>query len=139
MKRDRKLFAQLFIAAKVRGGAVQELFQHETRRETPSLSKEGEIHSGNKADLLHPLLKMTEFPTTEPTSQLAVLKASVLVNMLMPNNSKTFTYYAEDIFSAAIRKEITKFDRVDIIFDTYKNNSLKVATRKKEVNELKTK
>ena len=59
LKRDRKLFAQLFITAQVRGGDVQELFQHETRREPPSLSKEGEIRSGNKTDLL-PCLKMTE-------------------------------------------------------------------------------
>ena len=48
LKRDTKLFAQLFIAAQVRGGDVQELFQHETmRREPPSLSKEGEICLGN--------------------------------------------------------------------------------------------
>ena len=51
--------------------------------------------------------------------------------MLKLNNSKTFTDYAEDVFPAAIRKEIIKFDRVDIIFDTYKKSSLKAATGKK--------
>ena len=90
MKRDRKLFAQLFIAAQVRGGNVHGLFQRETRRELPSLSKEGEIRSGNKADLLPCLKNDREFPTTEPISQSAVLEGSVLVNMLKLNNSKTF-------------------------------------------------
>ena len=62
-----------------------------------------------------------------------------MVNMLKPNNSKTITDYAEDIFSAAIRKQITKFDRVDIIFDTYKKYSLKAATQKSEARELEEK
>ena len=88
LKMHRKLFAQLFIAAQVGGGDVQKLFQHETTREPPSLLKESEIRSGNKADLL-PYLKD---------------------DLLKPNNSNTFTDYAEDIFSAAVRKEITKFD-----------------------------
>ena len=82
---------------------------------------------------------MTEFPTREPISQSAVLEGSVLVNMLKPNNSKTFTDYAEDIFSAAFRKEITKFDRVDIIFDTCKKYSLKAATRKKRGKGIRRK
>ena len=59
--------------------------------------------------------------------------------MLKPNNSKTFTDYAEDIFSAAFRKEITKFDRVDIIFDTCKKYSLKAATRKKRGKGIRRK
>ena len=59
--------------------------------------------------------------------------------MWKPNNSKTITDYAEDIFSAAIRKEITKFDRVDIIFDTYKKYSLKAATRKKRGKGIRRK
>ena len=139
MKRDRKLFALLFIAAQVRGGDLQELFQHERRREPPSLSKDDETRSGNKADLLPCLKDDREFPTTEPISQSAVLEGSVLVNMLKPNNSKMFTDNADDIFSAAIRKEITKFDRIEIIFDTFKKNSLKAATRKKRGKGIRKK
>lgn len=98
---------------------MQELFQHETRREAPPLSKEGEISSGNKADLLHYRKHDREFSTTEPISLSNVLEGSVLVNMLKPNNSKTLTDYAEDIFSGALRKEITKFDRIGISFIRY--------------------
>ena len=109
MKRDRKLFAQIFIAVQVRGRDVQEL-----KRGPPSISKEGEIRSGNKADLLPCLKDDREFPTTEPISQSAALEGLVLVNMLKPKNSKTFTDYAEDIFPVAISKKIIKFDWVDI-------------------------
>ena len=118
---------------------MQELFQHETRREAPPLSKEGEIRSGNKADLLHCLKHDREFSTTEPISLSNVLEGSVLVNMLKPNSSKTLTDYAEDIFSGALRKEITKFDWIGISFDTYKNNSLKAATRKKRGKGIRRK
>ena len=41
--------------------------------------------------------------------------------MLKTKNSKMFTYYAEDIFSAAIRKVITTIDLVDIIFNTQRS------------------
>ena len=53
MQNDVKLFAQLYIATQVRGGDMDELFKHETRSSPPALSKNGEIRSGNKADLLH--------------------------------------------------------------------------------------
>ena len=52
---------------------------------------------------------------------------------MKPNNLKTFTDYAEDIFVAATRK----FNRADMIFDRCKKNSLKAATQKSEVREPK--
>ena len=60
------MFAQLFITAQVARSDVQELLQHETRRELPSLSKEDEICSGNKADLPPCLIDDREFSTAEP-------------------------------------------------------------------------
>ena len=72
-----------------------------------------------------------KFPTTESISQSADLEGSVLVNILQPNNSKAFTDYSVYNFSTAIRKYITKFDRVDIVFEAYKRYSLKAVTRKK--------
>lgn len=42
-------------------------------------------------------------------------------------------------FSAAIKEEITQFDQIDIIFDTYKKNSLKAATQKSVTSELEKK
>ena len=66
LKKCRKLFVQLFIAAQVRGGDVQELLQLETWREILSLSSEGKICLGNKADLLPCLKDGKQFPTSEP-------------------------------------------------------------------------
>ena len=45
----------------------------------------------------------------------------------MSNYSKTFTHYVEELLG----KRSAKFNRVDIIFDTYKKNNLKGATQKK--------
>ena len=66
MKKATKLFVQLFVAAQVRGGDVQELLQLETWREILSLASEGEICLGNKADLLPRLKDDKQFPTSEP-------------------------------------------------------------------------
>ena len=64
LKRDRKLFAQLFIAAQVKMIDVQELFEQETRRESPVFTKKGDILSGNQADLIPCLKDDRNFPTT---------------------------------------------------------------------------
>jgi len=79
LKKDMKMFAQLYIATQVRGGDIQALFCYETRREPPSLSKNGEIRSGNKADLLPCLRIDADLTTEEPVTQAAVLEGSVLV------------------------------------------------------------
>ena len=139
LKNDRKLFAQLYIVTQVRGGDIKELFTHETRKEPPSLSKEGEIRSGNKADLLPCIKGDMTLSATEPVTEAAVLEGSVLVNIIKPETSKTFQDYADGVFAAAIKKELIKFDRVDIVFDRYKKDSLKATTRKKRGKGIRRK
>ena len=52
LQKDVTMFAQMYIATQVRGGDIDELFSHETRKEPPALAKEGNIRGGNKSDLL---------------------------------------------------------------------------------------
>ena len=49
--KDVKMFSQLYIAAQVRNGDIDELFQHETRKHPPALAKDGQMR-GVKSDLL---------------------------------------------------------------------------------------
>ena len=43
LKKDVKKFAQLYIATQVKGGDIQDLFNHETITEPPFPAKSGEI------------------------------------------------------------------------------------------------
>ena len=131
LKKDRKLFAQVCISTQVHRGDIQELFIHETRREPPALSKNGQIRSGNKADYLPCLRNDANLTTDDQATKAAILDSTVVVNMLKPGNTKTFEEYARNIFVPAIDVQVQKFKRTDIVFDVYKKVSLKSTTRKK--------
>ena len=68
---------------------MYELFKHKTRRTPPALSKNGEIRSGNKADLLHCMPLVTS-EKDEVNTEASVLEGSVLVNILKPGAANTF-------------------------------------------------
>ena len=46
------MFSQLYIAAQVRNGDIDELFRHETRKHPPALAKDGQIRGSVKSGLL---------------------------------------------------------------------------------------
>ena len=52
LKKDVSLFSRLFIACQVRKGDLPAFFSHENSAYPPSLSKEGKLRGGHKADLL---------------------------------------------------------------------------------------
>ena len=62
-----------------------------------------------------------------------VLEGSVLVNLAKPNKNQSFKDYETDVFYPQIRKQINKYSvqRVYIVFDTYKDQSLKASTQVK--------
>ena len=68
-----------------------------------------------------------------------VMEGSVLVNILKPEKCCTFKDYAANIIVPKISKEVHLTSRVDIVFDTYLENSLKDATRNKRGKGLRRK
>ena len=131
------LFSKLFTSAQVRGGDIAEVFKHETRPEPPSLSNNGELRSSLKADLLKLFQPKSAPETSEPDVDATIIEGSVLVNILKLGNASTFKDYAEDVFLKTIKSvffqniksESKKVDRIDIVFDTYMETSLKSTSR----------
>ena len=138
MQNDVKLFAQLYIATQVRGGDIDELFKHETRNSPPSLSKNGEIRSGNKADLLH-CMPLVASEKDEVNTEASVLEGSVLVNILKPGAANTFEEYSETVFNPVALQDLKEHIRIDVIFDSYKEKSLKLTTMKKRGKGIRRK
>ena len=60
-----------------------------------------------------------------------VLEGSVLVNLLKPAKKMTFTEHGRAAFLPKVVQELQTVERVDIVFDTYKKDSLKGTTRQK--------
>ena len=71
----------------------------------------------------------------------AVLEGSVLVKLAKPNKNLSFKDYETDVFYPQIRKQMNKYfaQRVDIVFDTYKDQSLKASTRVKRGKGIRRK
>ena len=67
----------------------------------------------------------------EPDADMVVIDGAVILNMMKPVAAKTFNDYASE-FMNYIRKQFRGcVKRVDVVFDTYKQDSLKSATRVK--------
>ena len=58
------------------------------------------------------------------------MDGAAVVHYLLPDKGKTFADYVRDTFFPHICRALDHHQRVDIIFDNYKNDSLKEGTRK---------
>ena len=138
-----RLFLQMYISTQIRGGNMEEFFSHETLQYPPALASSGRIRSGNKSDLVKCIqpLSYTETVSNQPKVPAAVLEGSVLVNLANPNKNQSFKDHATDVFYPQIRKQMNEYSalQVDIVFDTYKDQSLKGSTRVKRGKGIRRK
>ena len=130
------LISQLFVATQVRGGDMGEFFKHETLVHPPTLTKSGQLHSGEKAEILPRLKSLISDSATTVSMPLvdgAVLEGSVLANQLKPGKNQSFSNYGQEVFLPFIRRyqQRSNTSRVDVVFDTYPLISLKNTTREK--------
>ena len=90
------------------------------------------MRSGNKAELI----QCIEAPATATPPKVpgAVLEGSALVKMRKPSKNQAFKDYSSEVFCLQVKKHGRDYstERTDVVFDTYKHESLKAATRCKK-------
>ena len=93
LKNDCSLFSRLYVASQVRGGNLDDFFEHENHAYPPALSQNGKLRLGTKSDLVRCLedLVASQEDATNPNVQVIILDGSVIVNMLRPASAKTFS------------------------------------------------
>ena len=134
LKNDCSLFSRLFISCQVRDGNLDEFFSHENQANPPSLSDiNGELHSCTKSDLLQCLGEdVVDLPVDV---EAIIIDGAALVHKLQPDFSKqvVFEHYALQFFLPYIERLLQRDNcsRVDVVWDVYLDNSLKLSTRKK--------
>ncbi|CAG2257301.1 unnamed protein product [Mytilus edulis] len=116
LKSNCSLFSRLYIACQSRDGNLDDFFRHENHAFPPSLSQNGTIRLGTKADLLSKCLERLTPPTdVKPVVSSVILDGSAVVNMLKPVNIKSFNEYALKVFIPYIQhiekmyKELTLY------------------------------
>jgi hypothetical protein len=130
LKEERSKVIQLLLAANSGREINKDVFSHESSPNPPSLSRNGQMFHGTKADIL-PLLEAEAppGPSTRPPSDAAVLDGPAIVQLIKPGTSLTIGEYIHaQIFSYLLRW-LEHVARLDIIWDIYKPDSLKLGTR----------
>ena len=106
-------------------------FAHEIQSFPPSLSDFGKLHlAGTKSELLQCLEQpgQSEPPSTYDCK---ILDGAVIVHCLPTIRVSTFDEYASDVFLPYLQKQLQDTKRLDVVWDTYIEDSLKESTREK--------
>ena len=131
LKSDIALFSRLYISCQTRGGNLEEFFKHENQAWPPALSVGGKLRFGKKSDLLTCFEDLSPIPTNIPNYTCIILDGAAVIQMLKPMGVKTFDEYALHVFLPYISSQLSGVSRLDIIWDTYKQDSLKGTARSK--------
>ena len=131
VKSDCHLFSRLYIACQTRDGNLDEFFRYENQAYPPSLSRGGSLYTGTKSDLLDSLPVTQIDNEHEMTFTASILDGAVTVQMLKPNNAQTFSDYRAKVFIPYLMSVLSKVERIDVVFDIYREHSLKLLTREK--------
>ena len=129
LKEDCALFSRLYIASQNRNGDLDDFFKYENQPWPPSLVQAGNLHAGQKADLIKCVEPINN--AKPPVLDVIILNGAVVVQMLSTGTTRTFEEYAQVVFLPYVLKQLDSVKRVDVVWDAYKENSLKKATREK--------
>lgn len=76
-------------------------------------------------------VNVSTLQTESPEVEVLVMDGAVVVQMLSPGISRTFQDYVDSVFKPYVLKKLQAVRRVDIIWDVYRDDSLKKGTRER--------
>ena len=114
-----------------REGYLEEFFSHEVQSFPPSLSEFGKLYlPGTKSEFMKCLEPLHE-STPPETFSCKVLDGAVIVHCLSIAGITTFKEYAEKAFMPHLQSHLQGTERLDVVWDTYRPDSLKESTCQK--------
>ena len=139
IKADRKLLQRLLTVSMAgRQVKIDEILQHGLSSLPLSLAKiNGDMNFTSKSDMIDIVSGDIEFQHSvkidvDVSKVCTLIDGHALVQALgKPQNCKTFGDYANAFFKAVTSKLVETVERVDILFDTYIEMSIKAAARAK--------
>lgn len=128
IKADRRLFAQMIVIAESRDLQMREVLSHPLGPLPWSLATaDGLMRKTNKASLAKELHKNVEAADAIPQPSACVIDGMALVQCLK-GDKKTFAAVAETLLCRVLNEGGTS-DRIDVVFDDYREESIKNAER----------
>ncbi|KAK3850641.1 hypothetical protein Pcinc_042667 [Petrolisthes cinctipes] len=89
------------------------------------------MHLCSKNELLVCFEGVAEAKSDAPAFTSVVLDGAVILQMLKPGTAKTFEEYAHQVFIPYVEGQLRRASRLDLIWDSHKDGSLKTVTREK--------
>ena len=131
LKSDFSLFSKLYIANQSREGNLEEFSKHKNQKFPPSLAEGGKLRQAKKADLLGCLESycLTKEEQGHPLAEVRVLDGAAVIHYLPLSESRTFGEYARNVFVPNVTSELERSSRVDLLWDVYLKDSLKMNAR----------
>ena len=103
-----------------------------------ALSEYGKLRKTDKFLFLDCLEKMIEPCYSAPGNmEMLAIDGAAFVHMNPPRQSKTFKDYCEVEIANRVKKVVPRLDRVDLIFDVYRDDSVKSETRDRRGSTFK--
>ena len=90
-----------------------------------------QLRGGNKADLAKCLSDASSQTAVQLSVDAIILDGAVVVQMLQPTAVSTFEEYFDSVVGPYILRQLENFNRLDIVWDVYKDDSLKKLKRSK--------
>ena len=111
---------------------MDQFFSHKTLKYPPALTKCGNMRHGEKSDFLK-CLQPTPPKSNLPSVSAAALEELVLANMIKLKKNHTFHDYCSEMLILQLQNYTREYNaqRIDVVFDTYKQVNLKSSARTK--------
>lgn len=128
LKADRSLFGRIIVMAQGRNLQIEDVLSHPLGTLPWALSTpDGLLRKTNKATLATTLQKNVTVAEQLPGNSASVVDGMNLVQRVK-GDQVTFGDVANTVLSMALR-EGADSDRIDVVFDTYRENSIKNSER----------
>eukprot|EP00794_Sanderia_malayensis_P021193 gene21193-23274_t len=134
MKQDCQLFSRLYVVCQSRESDLSEFFAHENHVYPPALSMYGKLRQTAKSDCLKIFDEYIIVQTERPSDITAVLlDGAAIVHMVSPLSSRNFQDYADNEMASFFKTILANRDlrRLDLVFDVYRESSIKEGAREK--------
>jgi len=133
LQNDVHLFSRMYISCQARDSNMDDFFMHENHDWPPSLATNHIMHHTNKSDLMECLESLVPQPESAPNVDVKIIDGAALVHTLDPKKSKvpvkTFQDYSQLVFLPYLECMLQDVVRLDVVWDVYKEDSLKAQTR----------
>lgn len=128
LKADRTLFGRIIVMAQDRDFHMSDVLAHPLGPLPWALATpEGLMRKTNKAALAAALQKNVLPAETVPNNSATIIDGMLLIQKV-PGDQSTFAEVAMFVLAMALKDGITS-QRIDIVFDTYRENSIKDSER----------